>query len=132
LNTYSQKKQDDQGTWLNDQLKHISGIKNNAERETGFKTIAQVYFKDYKSEVADQQKNGRTDDFEAWMNYTNNSQQSINYNGNGYVVIDFLADSYTGGAHGNYSSTMYCLDVQNKKQMSLSDVIKIDSNLKIF
>jgi len=122
------KKQVDQATWLNDQLKHISGIKNNAERETGFKTIAQAYFKDYKSEVADQQKNGRTDDFEAWMNYTNNSQQSINYNGNGYVVIDFLADSYTGGAHGNYSSTMYCLDVQNKKQMSLSDVIKIDSN----
>ncbi len=122
------KKQDEQANWLDTELKRISGIKSNTERETGFKTIAQAYFKDYKSEVADQQKNGRTNDFEAWMNYTNNSQQSISYNGNGYVVIDFLADSYTGGAHGNYSSTMYCLDVQNKKQMILNDVIKIDSN----
>ncbi|WP_052266363.1 RsiV family protein [Pedobacter kyungheensis] len=122
------KKQDDQSIWLDNQLKQIVGIKNNANRETGFKTIAQAYFKDYVSEVADQQKNGRTDDFEAWMNYTNNSQQSISFNGNGYVVIDFLADSYTGGAHGNYSSTMYCLDVQSKKQMTLSDVVKIDSN----
>lgn len=122
------KKQDDQATWLNNQLKHISGIRNGAERPAGFKAIAQAYFKDYIAEIADQQKNGRTDGFEAWMNYTNNSQQSISYNGNGYVVIDFLADSYTGGAHGNYSSTLFCLDVQDKKQMILSDVIKIDSN----
>ena len=59
--------------------------------------------------------------------YTNH-QQTINYNDNGYVVIDFLADAYTGGAHGNYSSTMFCLDVQNKKQLVLNDIIKIDSN----
>jgi len=122
------KKQDEQGIWLDNQLKSILGIKISANREAGFKTVAQAYFKDYQSEVADQQKNVGSNDFETWMNYTNNSQQSISYSGNGYVVIDFLADSYTGGAHGNYSSTMYCLDVQNKKQMILSDVIKIDSN----
>ncbi|RYD70119.1 MAG: DUF3298 domain-containing protein, partial [Sphingobacteriales bacterium] len=61
-------------------------------------------------------------------NYTDDSQQTIVYNDRGFVVIDFLADAYTGGAHGNYSSTMYCLDVENKKQMVLSDVVKIDSN----
>jgi len=120
---------DETGKWLDNQLKRISGIRlGNVDREIGFKKIADAYFKDYQKEIATQQKNGPDRGFSAWMNYTNNSQQSLTYNDHGYIVIDFLADSYTGGAHGNYSSTMYCFDVQNKKQMILSDVIKIDSN----
>ncbi|WP_293741547.1 DUF3298 and DUF4163 domain-containing protein [uncultured Pedobacter sp.] len=121
------KSNDEKGKWLDAELKKIFGLAQ-VDRSTGFKNIASDYFKDYKLQVAEQSKNGRGDDFEAWMNYTNNSQQTINYNDNGYVVIDFLADAYTGGAHGNYSSTMFCLDVQNKKQMVLSDIVKIDSN----
>lgn len=119
---------DEFGTWLNTELKKIIGIKPTVDRKTGFKNIASAYFKDYKTQVAEQQKNGRDDDYQAWMNYTNNSQQSVTYNDNGYVVIDFLADAYTGGAHGNYGSTMYCLDVKNKKQLLLSDIVKIDTN----
>jgi hypothetical protein len=122
------KSKDEHGTWLNSELKKISGIKSQVDRSIGFKNIATAYFKDYKMQVTEQSKNSRGDDFQAWMNYTNNSQQSVSYNDNGYVVVDFLADAYTGGAHGNYSSIMYCLDVKNKKQMVLSDIIKIDSN----
>ncbi|RYD79732.1 MAG: DUF3298 domain-containing protein [Sphingobacteriales bacterium] len=123
------KATDDTGNWLNNQLKRISGIKTGeTDREIGFKKIADAYFSDYKKGIADQQKSGPDRGFLAWMNYTNNTQQSIVYNDNGFVIIDFLADAYTGGAHGNYSSSMYCLDVQNKKQMILSDVAKIDSN----
>jgi len=121
------KSKDEKGKWLDAELKKIFGLAQ-VDRSTGFRNIASDYFKDYKLQVAEQSKNGRGDDFEAWMNYTNNSQQTINYNDNGYVVIDFLADAYTGGAHGNYSSTMFCLDVQNKKQLVLNDIIKIDSN----
>lgn len=115
------------GKWLDSELKKIFGLAQ-VNRSTGFKNIATGYFKDYKTEVAEQQKDSRGSEFEAWMNYTNNSQQTVNYNDNGYVVIDFLADAYTGGAHGNYSSTMFCLDVLNKKQLVLSDIVKIDSN----
>ncbi|RBQ08790.1 DUF3298 and DUF4163 domain-containing protein [Pedobacter miscanthi] len=122
------KNTDEYSTWLNTQLKKILDLGPQVALSTGFKNIATDYFKDYKIQVAEQQKNGRDDDFQAWMNYTNNTQQSISYNDNGYVVIDFLADAYTGGAHGNYSSVMYCLDVKNKKQMVLSDIIKVDSN----
>lgn len=122
------KNTDDYGNWLNSELKKISGVKSQVDRSVGFKNIATAYFQDYKVQVAEQQKNGRDDDFQAWMNYTNNSQQSVSYNDNGYVVIDFLADAYTGGAHGNYSSIMYCMDVKNKKQMVLSDIVKIDSS----
>lgn len=118
----------DEAAWLNNQLKHISGVKGTIDRELGFKAIAKAYFQDYASQVAEQKSNGRNDGFEGWMNYTNNSQQSLLYNDKGYVVVDFLADAYTGGAHGNYSSTMFCLDVKNKKQLILSDIVKIDSN----
>ncbi|RYD79535.1 MAG: DUF3298 domain-containing protein [Sphingobacteriales bacterium] len=120
---------DDAGNWLNNQLKRISGVKvGETDREIGFKKIADAYFSDYKKDIAAQQKNGPDRGFSAWMNYTNNSKQSIVYNDNGFVVVDFLADAYSGGAHGNYSSLMYCLDVKNKKQMILSDVVNIDSN----
>lgn len=122
------KNNDEYGNWLNSELKKISGVKSTVDRSIGFKNIATAYFKDYKAQVTEQSKNSRGDDFQAWMNYTNNSQQSVNFNDNGYVVIDFLADAYTGGAHGNYSSIMFCLDVKNKKQLVLSDIIKIDSN----
>jgi len=119
---------DDSGNWLNEQLKKIDGLKASADREVSFKSIAAEYFKDYKSEIAEQQKESKNDDFEGWMNYTNSSQQTVLYNEKGFVIVDFLADAYTGGAHGNYSSSMYCLDVKNKKQLILSDVVKIDSN----
>jgi len=122
------KARDGSGIWLDNQLKRISGIKRGeVDREIGFKKIADAYLSDYQKDIAGQQKSGPDRGFSAWMNYTNNSQQSLVYNDKGFVVIDFLADAYTGGAHGNYSSLMFCLDVQNKKQMILSDVIKVDS-----
>jgi len=119
---------DDAGKWIEGELKKISGLRSNVDREISFKAISAAYLKDYSAEVASQQKGDRSDGEDAWLNYTNNSQQSILYNDNDFLVIDFLADAYTGGAHGNYSSLLYCLDVKNKKQMVLSDVVKIDSN----
>ncbi|WP_231427573.1 DUF3298 and DUF4163 domain-containing protein [Pedobacter sp. Leaf250] len=120
---------DENSKWIDDQLKRISGINlATTDRQTGLKKIASDYLADYRKEIADQQKTGPDRGFEQWMNYSSNSQQSVSYNQNGYVVIDFLADAYTGGAHGNYGSTMFCFDVKNKKQMVLSDVVKIDSN----
>lgn len=120
---------DDAGRWLDEQLKQISGIdKGAADRATGFKKIASTYLEDYKKEIGAEKKSGPDRGYELWMNYSSNSQQSISYNQNGFVVIDFLTDAYTGGAHGNYGSTMFCLDVVNKKQMALSDIVKIDSN----
>lgn len=122
------KDKDDSGNWLNDQLKKISGLKTSVDREVSFKSFAAAYFKDYMSEVAQEQKESQNDEYERRMNYTSNNQQTVLYNENGYVVVDFLADAYTGGAHGNYGSSMYCLDVKNKKQLVLSDIVKIDSN----
>ncbi|RNL56568.1 RsiV family protein [Pedobacter jejuensis] len=120
---------DESGVWLNNQLKKISGIKStNMDRVPAFKKIADAYFADYKKEITEQQRTGPDRGYMEWMNYTNNSQQSILCNDDGFVVIDFLADTYTGGAHGYYSSLMYCLDVKEKKQMALSDIVKIDSN----
>ena len=120
---------DESAAWLDNQLKRISGIRRGTvDRSIGFKNIAEAYFADYKQSAEEQRKSSRDNEFRNWLNYTNNSQQSIDYNDKGYVVIDFLADAYTGGAHGNYSSTMYCFDVKQKKQLGLSDVVKIDSN----
>ncbi len=121
------KSNDKNGKWLDSELKKIFGLEQ-VDRLTGFKNMAATYFSDYKTEMAEQQKDAQGSELEAWMNYTDNSQQTVHYNDNGYVVIDFLSDTYTGGAHGNYNSSLFCLDVLNKKQLELNDIIKIDSN----
>jgi len=128
--TYLQPKENNASAlWLDSELKRIAGLDSvNGDRKANFTTISKEYFADYKSQIAEQQKDGPDRGFMQWMNYTNNSAQSLAYNDNGYVVIDYFVDAYTGGAHGNYASTMYCLDVKNKRRMALSDVVEIDSN----
>ncbi|QPH40673.1 RsiV family protein [Pedobacter endophyticus] len=128
--TYLQPKENNaNASWLDSELKRIAGLDSvNGDRKAGFANISSAYFADYKSQIADQQKDGPDRGFMQWMNYTNNSAQSLAYNDNGYVVIDYFVDAYTGGAHGNYASTMYCLDVKNKRRMALRDVVEIDSN----
>lgn len=119
---------DDLEIWLDEKLKTISGIKQpNVDRGTGIKNLAEDYFKVYKAEVKKQQ-HGRDTAFLKFMNYYSHDRQSVAFNDKGYVVLESLNETYTGGAHGNYASTMYCLDVKNKKQLALSDIVKIDTN----
>ncbi|KQR70122.1 hypothetical protein [Pedobacter sp. Leaf176] len=50
---------DETGKWLDNQLKRISGIRQNSvDRTIGFKKIADAYFTDYKKEISEQQEKG--------------------------------------------------------------------------
>ncbi|MCH5683599.1 DUF4163 domain-containing protein [Niabella sp. W65] len=49
------------------------------------------------------------------------------YNQNGFLVLSIYNYAYTGGAHGNYGTSMYCFDINAQKQMTLGDILSADS-----
>ncbi|MGY3053408.1 hypothetical protein ACVWYG_001608 [Pedobacter sp. UYEF25] len=118
----------DNTKWLDARLKKLSGIEDpNTGRQAGFENLSTDYFKNYASEIKQLGKNMDITEMHS-LNYYRTNNQSIAYNDRDYVVLESLSEEYTGGAHGNYGTLMTCFDVKNKKQLALSDVIKIDSN----
>ncbi|MBC6111521.1 RsiV family protein [Pedobacter fastidiosus] len=112
--------------WLNQELKKLMGLKvGQNDWNTGFKTLATAYFADYKNTVLDYAKDGDGND--AFLNYSNHSSQSIVYNDKDFVIIEQMDDDYSGGAHGNYASTLHCLDTKTQKKLVLSDVVNVDT-----
>jgi len=113
-------------TWLNQELKKLMGLKaNQNDWNTGYKNLATAYFADYKNSVLDYAKDGDAND--AFLNYSNHSNQSIVYNDKDFVIVEQMDDDYSGGAHGNYASIFHCLDTKTQKKLVLSDVVKVDT-----
>ncbi|WP_316802872.1 DUF3298 and DUF4163 domain-containing protein [Pedobacter nototheniae] len=113
--------------WINKQIKNMLQLN---EKETDWakniKNGAKEYLNEYKNDVKEliDGAGGLT----ATLDYSSDDDLNILYNDKNYTIIEHLNSSYSGGAHGNYGSTMYCLDTKNLKRLKLDDVIKIDSN----
>ncbi|MBE9601465.1 DUF3298 and DUF4163 domain-containing protein [Pedobacter sp. MC2016-24] len=121
----SAKGKTSQEVWLDKQLKKIVGFKNpDIAWTTGIQKLAKEYLEGYKADMAEIPKE---DAFSATLNYSHGQNVTLEYNENGYVVINELSDDYSGGAHGNYGSSIYNFDVQNQKLLKLNDIVKIDS-----
>lgn len=113
--------------WLNKQLKNMLQLN---EKETDWtknlKNASNEYFEGYKNDVKELMDD--SEGLSATLNFTSDDDLSILYNDKYFTIIEHLNSAYTGGAHGNYGSTMYCFDTKNKKRLKLDDVVKIDSN----
>ncbi|WP_443943721.1 DUF3298 domain-containing protein [Pedobacter sp. AW1-32] len=112
--------------WLNQELKKMMDLKPSEDWNAGFKRLTKAYFDDYLSGVKDLSSEDEIS--QASLNYSNHSTQTVLFNDKDFIVVEFMVDDYSGGAHGNYASLMHCLDVKNKKQLKLDDVVRIDSN----
>lgn len=114
-----------QERWLDNQLKKITGFKNPDVTWTiGIQKMANDYLQGYKADMA---KIPKDEAFSATLNYSSGQDLTVEYNENGYVVINQLSNDYSGGAHGNYGSSIYNFDVQNQKLLKLNDIVTIDS-----
>ncbi len=117
---------DENSKWLNNSLKKIFPVKTALSWDAAIKDLTKTYLSDYKKSILEELKEQGNDSTSYTMNYEQNTTQSVKYNGNGYVVVDLFDYEYTGGAHGNYGDVLYCFDVQNKKQLTLKDIVKVD------
>lgn len=82
------------------------------------------YLQSYKEETKGM---GADEQFTSFLNYEDLQHVTVCYNDNGYVILSSEVYSYTGGAHGNGGISFYCLDVRNRKELQLRDVISADS-----
>lgn len=120
-------KDDEDGQWLNLQVKKAIGIDTallTLDISTGATKMNGKFLKGYRDEV----KGMGEDGFASFLNYEDVQHISVCYNENGYVILNTDIYSYTGGAHGNGGSSFNCLDVQNKKALKLKDILKADSS----
>lgn len=120
--------------WLNNTLKDILDNGNNKYASLTLPGTAQAIVNDakngYKAE-ADSSLVGIEIDPKSSSHYFLNREYTttgnIIYNGNDYVVISLFNYAYTGGAHGNYGTSMYCFDVKDQKKLNLPDIVTADS-----
>lgn len=119
-------KDDEDGKWLNVQIKKAIGIDSallTLDISAGATKMNGKFLKGYRDEV----KGMGEDGFASILNYEDMQNVSVCYNENGYVILNTDIYSYTGGAHGNGGSSFNCLDVQNKRALKLKDILKADS-----
>lgn len=119
-------KDDEESQWLDLQIKKSVGIDSSLltmDIQTGAAKMNGKFLKGYSDEV----KNMGKDGFASFLNYESILNTSVCYNENGYVILNANEYAYTGGAHGNGGSSFSCLDVKNKKELKLKDILKIDS-----
>lgn len=57
-------------------------------------------------------------------NWEINANASVVYNKNGLMTYDLSVYSYTGGAHGNASTTFRTYDIVDGKRLELTDIFK--------
>ncbi len=85
-----------------------------------------IYFADFRKTIGELVKKGDTADlFHTNWDMTINS--SCEYNGKGFVVLDFSMYNYSGGADGNYQSHYINVDITGRKVWHLNDIITVDT-----
>ncbi|GAB3005447.1 hypothetical protein GCM10027051_00380 [Niabella terrae] len=121
------------GEWLNQAMKHLLPLPaRESDQQAGLQEIArrlvQQKIDGYTSEV-DSSLVGVSNKQEVhyFLNREYINSSNLLFNKNGYVVVSFFNYAYTGGAHGNYGTTMRCYDVRTKKQLQISNILNLDS-----
>ncbi|HTN47231.1 MAG TPA: DUF3298 domain-containing protein [Flavipsychrobacter sp.] len=117
--------------WINEQVRNYLGT-NNADKSSLTAIIKEQddsFFASYRRDmITDEdilkENNG---EYPGSWNYDETVVYSIRYNEKGFVVIETMGYSYTGGAHGNYGSGFLNLDVENRRKLNFKDIATIDS-----
>ncbi|MGC4232830.1 MAG: DUF3298 domain-containing protein [Niabella sp.] len=118
-------------TWLNSRLKQI--ITNGNKKFDGLslpqtaaalvKDMVEGYNAEVDSSIVGIDKKAP----HYFLNREYQTLSNIIYNQNGYVTLSVFNYAYTGGAHGNHGTSMYCFDTGTQKHLSLQDIVIIDS-----
>lgn len=122
---------EEKDAWLNEKIKSFLGdVKQNAPG-LPMQQIVNSQVKQavdgYEAEVDSSIVGVADDGPHYFLNREYEVIGNVLFNQNGYLVLSMYSYAYTGGAHGNYGTSMYCFDVTAQKQLSLQDLLSIDS-----
>lgn len=82
----------------------------------------QEYFSTYKADMKDVEDQGLLQGSYSY-NFSWAENHDVYYNTNDWLCICVVDWSYTGGAHGNYSSQYHCIDIKEQKEWQLKDIL---------
>ncbi|MBO9592104.1 MAG: DUF3298 and DUF4163 domain-containing protein [Niabella sp.] len=118
-------------TWFTALLKkNILGAQtpDTASLQTALTQFGRSFIENFRDDIDTMKAAGNEDEAPfSMMHYDQQISSNLIYNNNGYAVLSVGNYAYTGGAHGMYGQTMLCLDMQQQKELALSDLLHIDS-----
>ncbi len=117
--------------WLNEKVKNILGKEDKNAAGWSMQQVVDARVRQavegYEAEVDSSIVGAADDGPHYFLNREYEVLGNVLLNQNGYLVLSMYSYAYTGGAHGNYGTSMYCFDVTAQKQLSLQDLLSIDS-----
>ena len=122
--------ENDVGVFLKKQLLDISGGKTSMEIGKLLLDQKKIFFDQYKEDFKDATEKDISE-YGLSYNYDEQSNVFVAFSSSRLLSISADGYSYTGGAHGNYGTTFYVLDLRNKKRLSLNDVLKIEDSVTL-
>lgn len=122
---------DPDGAWLNDKMLSFLDAGNKSAGTLNMQQVVNNQVKQavdgYKAEVDSSIVGAPDDGPHYFLNREYETLGNVIFNQQGYLVLSIYRYAYTGGAHGNYGTSMYCFDALARKQMALGDILSVDS-----
>lgn len=118
-------------SWFTQLLKkNILGAQqqDSASLQTAMTQFGRSFIENFRDDIDTMKAAGDEDEAPvSMMHYDQQISSNLIYNSNGYAVLSVGNYAYTGGAHGMYGQTMLCMDMKQKKELALQDLVNIDS-----
>ncbi len=80
------------------------------------------FFAYYRTVLADEKPDSSADYFSS--NYSRTSEMQVLFNEKDLLSLGYSGYSFSGGAHGNYGTTLASYDLMTKKLLTLDDIFK--------
>jgi len=109
--------------WLEAHLRDAMGLSGGGSWEDAFRSAANAYLEDYRAstEIDDSTDPAWVDSY--MYRYSEDHTASVLMHGDGWLVLELMDASYTGGAHGNYAHSYLNADLQRQQVWRLTDVV---------
>lgn len=109
-------------------IRKIFGVKDDKDIGAHFLSDKKLSFDQYKEDFKDDADKDIAENPYSY-NYETVQDLMIMYQSQKFITLGDYTYSYSGGAHGNYGTGYYVLDLLNLKQLTLQDVLN-DAGIK--
>jgi hypothetical protein len=101
----------------------ILGIKAEMDLTQGVVTLRDSFFYYYREDALAFGSDDPDDRFSTMLNYDQSAYMEVIFASDSLISLSVTDYEYSGGAHGNYGTHLYVLDLAQERMLELSDVL---------